>query len=226
MCLWFTNRVGVLTIVCSPLLPLVETLRQNLSIPVFCKMRVFDCVERTVKFARMLQDAGCQMLAVHGRTKEQKGRNTGLADWSKIRAVKYVTDAEREACVCVCVRRSFCLTHACIHSFIHSFIVLLGREALTIPVIANGNIQQFQDVAACLEATGADGVMSAEGILANPSLFHGPEAQDKCTLALEYLELAKRYPTSKNVLRLHLFWLFREEYGAPLLLLLPHGYRL
>jgi hypothetical protein len=88
------------------------------------------------------------------------------------------------------------------------------REALSIPVIANGNIREFNDVLQCLQETGADGVMSAEGILANPSLFHGPESQSKFALAYEYLELCKIYPTTKNISRTHIFSIFHDEYVA------------
>jgi tRNA-dihydrouridine synthase len=42
---------------------------------------------------------------------------------------------------------------------------------VAIPVIANGNVTWPQDVLANRARTGADGVMSAEGILANPVLF-------------------------------------------------------
>lgn len=35
------------------------------------------------------------------------------------------------------------------------------RESVSIPVIANGDISRYDDIASCLEATGAEGVMCA-----------------------------------------------------------------
>ncbi|KAI5367994.1 Putative aldolase-type TIM barrel, tRNA-dihydrouridine synthase, DUS-like, FMN-binding protein [Septoria linicola] len=47
-------------------------------------------------------------------------------------------------------------------------------------MFANGNILQYGDVDKCLEATGADAVMSAEGNLYDPSIFaQGPPAGEE-----------------------------------------------
>ena len=45
------------------------------------------------------------------------------------------------------------------------------KQALSIPVIANGGVETYEDSVRCLAATGADAVMSSEGLLENPSLF-------------------------------------------------------
>lgn len=67
---------------------LVSTLNTKLLVPVTCKIRVFEDVQKTIRYAKMLENAGCSMLTVHGRTREQKGPLTGLADWTIIRAVR------------------------------------------------------------------------------------------------------------------------------------------
>ncbi|KAK1907050.1 hypothetical protein P3342_006238 [Pyrenophora teres f. teres] len=100
-------------------------------------MRVLESPEKTLAYAKTLLDAGASIITVHGRRREQKGHNTGLADWKMIRYL-------REN---------------------------LPKETV---IFANGNILQHEDIAACLEATGADGVMSAEGNLYDPTIFAPP----------------------------------------------------
>lgn len=66
----------------------VSTLSSSLSVPLFCKIRVFESISKTVEYARIFEAAGCSLLTVHGRTREQRGQNTGLASWEHIKAIK------------------------------------------------------------------------------------------------------------------------------------------
>ncbi|KAL2366857.1 hypothetical protein RJZ56_000189 [Blastomyces dermatitidis] len=119
---------------------LINTLHRELSIPVTAKFRIQETKEKTLEYARMILSAGASIIAVHGRRREQKGHNTGLADWSYIR---YLRDN-------------------------------LPPDTV---IFANGNILNHGDIERCLEATGADGVMSAEGNLCDPTIFTTPPAR-------------------------------------------------
>ncbi|KAJ6567065.1 dihydrouridine synthase-domain-containing protein [Mycena capillaripes] len=67
---------------------LINTLHKNLAVPVTAKFRVFPSIEKTVEYAQMLERAGAQILTCHGRVREQRGHNAGLASYAHIRAVK------------------------------------------------------------------------------------------------------------------------------------------
>ncbi|KMV65883.1 tRNA-dihydrouridine synthase [Encephalitozoon cuniculi EcunIII-L] len=67
---------------------IVKVLSSGLNVPVFCKIRVFGSIEKTVEYAKMIEEAGCSLLAVHGRTRDQRGAAMGFASWKHIRAIK------------------------------------------------------------------------------------------------------------------------------------------
>lgn len=165
---------------------LVEKLALNLHVPVSCKIRVFPNLQDTINYARMLEDAGCSLLAVHGRTRDEKDGKKFRADWNAIKAVK---------------------------------------NAVSIPVLANGDIRHMDDVQRCLEETGADGVLSAESLLENPALFAGFQTAewalggeegnkdgelDQANLLVEYLKLCEKYPVPWRMIRSHVHKLLGE----------------
>jgi tRNA-dihydrouridine synthase B len=101
-------------------------------VPVTLKMRTGWChtEKNAVQLARAAQEAGVQMVTVHGRTREQGYR--GAAEYDTIAAVK---------------------------------------AALSIPVVANGDVDSPEKARAVLEATGADAVMIGRAAQGRPWIF-------------------------------------------------------
>ncbi|KAI9245603.1 dihydrouridine synthase-domain-containing protein [Helicostylum pulchrum] len=147
---------------------MTSLLHKELAVPVTVKIRCFPTIEKTIEYAKMIEAAGAQMLTVHGRLREQKGHNTGLADWDKIKAVK---------------------------------------EAVKIPVVANGNILYHEDMQRCLDYTGCDAVMTAEASLYNPTVFSSEIKFPPYTfdVAKEYLDICKTVKTNGSSIKGHLF---------------------
>jgi tRNA-dihydrouridine synthase 1 len=189
-------------LICVP----VNTLHKNLSIPVTAKFRVFSTVEKTVEYAKMLESAGAQILTCHGRTREQRGH-------SSVR-----TPLQSLGCH---------VTVSISQGLADWAKIRAVKDAVSIPVFANGNILYHSDIQECLRITGADAVMSAEGQLYNAALFaqaqssstslSSPLAFDKglhpphADLALEYLSIVKglKTKTPMSAVKGHLFKLMR-----------------
>ena len=111
-----------------------------------------------VEVAKVIEAAGAQMIAVHGRTRNEF--YSGKADWDIITEVK---------------------------------------NAVSIPVVGNGDIFSAEDAKAMFEQTGCDGIMIGRGALGNPWIFNEIK---------EYLEIGEIKTTiSKeeklNVLKEH-----------------------
>jgi tRNA-dihydrouridine synthase B len=107
-------------------------LSSELDIPVTGKIRLGwdDTSLNYLEIARIIEDNGGQLIAVHGRTKQQG--YTGAANWDAIAAVK---------------------------------------QAVSIPVIANGDVKTVADIDRVKAHTQCDAVMIARAAIGNPWIF-------------------------------------------------------
>ena len=111
---------------------IVEAVKQATLLPVTVKMRLGWDEEHknAVEFARVLEQAGADLITVHGRTRMQQ--YSGKADWKAIAQVK---------------------------------------NAVSIPVIANGDITDGKTALEALRVTGCDGLAIGRGALGHPWIF-------------------------------------------------------
>ena len=100
-------------------------------------------------------------------------------------------------------------------------IIKQCKEAVQIPVIANGNVTNAHSVITCLGQTKADGIMIARAAQDNPFIFteglrilkEGPtgfveKEPDRKKLFLEFLELYKKHEVRYHFseIRDHALW--------------------
>ncbi|XP_044750826.1 tRNA-dihydrouridine(20) synthase [NAD(P)+]-like [Coccinella septempunctata] len=63
---------------------ILKTLVDNVSIPITCKIRVFESVEETVKLVNELVSTGISAIAIHGRTKTERPQHFNRNETIKI----------------------------------------------------------------------------------------------------------------------------------------------
>lgn len=169
-------------------LSLIEAVVEAATVPVTLKTRLgWALQDGTVpRLAKAAEDAGIQMLTIHGRTRCQFYK--GSADWAAIRAIK---------------------------------------DAVTIPVVANGDIVDTATARKALEQSGADGVMIGRGVQGKPWLLAKVSAElsgqvyqadyDLIDLALGHLDAALTFygdDLGVRTMRKHIGW-YMDEAGTP-----------
>jgi len=132
---------------------IVSGLKSVVDVPVSIKIRIGGSEKsiNAIKNAKIIEEAGADMLTVHGRTVAQG--YSGKADWEMIKQVK---------------------------------------ESVSIPVVGNGDIWDYADVASMIEKSGVDAVMIGRGALGRPWIFSG-ERKDALYELEKYLDNVEKY---------------------------------
>ena len=160
-------------------------------VPVTLKIRTgWDAHSKNaLSIARIAEQSGIQMLAIHGRTRNDAYR--GDAEYDTIAEVK---------------------------------------SAITIPVIANGDITDPEKARAVLEFTGADGLMIGRAAHGNPWIFNrikqfladntlltAPDNHEVCKIVTSHLNDIYQFygePSGVRIARKHIGWYINNQAGA------------
>ena len=157
--------------------------------PVTVKIRkgFTSATANAVEMAKVVQESGASMVAVHGRTRDQY--YSGTADWDAIKAVK---------------------------------------QAVSIPVVGNGDIFSPEFAVECLNNSGCDGLMIARGAMGNPWIFSrilkyvetgvlppAPSQEEVVQTAIKHLHAVASHPTARiEEMRKHISWYTKGMHGS------------
>ncbi len=137
------------------IIEIFKLLKKHLSIPITAKIRLGwdDDSLNYLHISKILEDNGCAMISVHGRTKKQGYQ--GKANWQAIAEVK---------------------------------------QNVSIPIMANGDVNTTEDIRNILRITNCDGVMIGRAALKNPWIFENKSPEqipfsDKVNLIFNHLDL-------------------------------------
>ncbi|XP_069485245.1 tRNA-dihydrouridine(20a/20b) synthase [NAD(P)+]-like [Ambystoma mexicanum] len=95
------------------------------------------------------------------------------------------------------------------HQPVHYEEIKIIKESLSIPVVANGDIRNLKEAENVCDMTGADGIMVARGLLANPAMFAGYE-ETPLECIQDWVDLALRHGTPFTCLHHHLMYMMER----------------
>lgn len=121
---------------------MIKATTNAVAIPVFCKIRLLETEDKTLELVRQLRDSGATLVAIHARYRASwERKGPGARDGPA--HLDQITRLREQ----------------------------LKQDGKPLVLVTNGNTITWKDVQDNLASTGADGLMSAEGLLDDPALF-------------------------------------------------------
>ena len=162
----------------------MELLQQPKQPRLSCKIRLRDTADETISFAKQLQQAGCEMLTVHCRRREEK--HQGLPDYDTGGAIVTALDGLLPV---VINGNMWTLDDArTILNTTKAHAVMAARGFLRNPLL--------------LMSSSTDTSFTSDGAKTTTPLF----------MAASYLDYCEKHPPpSPLYIRTHFRWIFREE---------------